>query len=174
MIDHRPTIGDPPPMWRVISIPIITVFIASALPTMLPLVANSPVLPPLGLLIFLGWQLLRTDMWPVWIGIPLGLMDDLYSGSPIGTAVFLWTITSIFIHYISQKILWRGFWHDWLIASISILIIQTIAAKISHPHAEWIRLLIIIGPQIVASILLFPLFLRMIAFFDKIRLKRRR
>lgn len=174
MMDHRPIIGDPPPLWRVISIPIVTVIFASALPTMLPLVTNSPVIPPLGLLIFLGWQLLRTEMWPVWIGVPLGFVDDLYSGNPIGSAVFLWTMASIAIHYLSQKILWRGFWHDWLIASIAIIVIQIIAAKFSHPHAEWLRLLMVIGPQIVASILLFPLFLRIIAIFDKIRLKRRK
>lgn len=173
MNEHRPDIGDPAPLWRLITIPIITVVFASALPTMLPLIANSPVVPPVGLLIFLGWQLLRTDMWPVWIGLPLGFVDDLFSGAPLGTAMFLWTVASIGIHYLSQRILWRGFWHDWLIAVILIAIIQTVAAKLSHPHAEWLRMLIIVAPQIVASSLLFPIFVRVVATFDKFRLKRR-
>jgi len=85
------------------TVPVATVLIASALPLMLPLVASSPVLPPLGLLFFLCWQLLRTEMWPVWIGLPLGLWDDLFSGAPIGTAVFLWTAASIAIAYLSQR-----------------------------------------------------------------------
>src|SRR3546814_10883039 len=53
--------------------------------------------------------LLRTEMWPVWIGLPLGLVDDLFSGAPIGTAVCLWTLASIAIHYFAQRIYWRGF-----------------------------------------------------------------
>lgn len=173
MNEHRPDIGDPAPLWRRITIPIVTVIVASALPTMLPLIANSPVLPPLGLLIFLSWQLLRTDMWPVWIGLPLGLVDDLFSGAPLGSAIFLWTVASICIHYFSQKILWRGFWHDWFIAALLIALIQTVAAKLSHPHAEWARMLAIVAPQIMASCLVFPIFVRLVAAFDKFRLKRR-
>lgn len=172
MIDHRPIIGDPPPLWRVISIPLITTIFASALPTMLPLVANSPVLPPLGLLVFLGWLLLRTEMWPVWIGIPLGLIDDLFSGAPLGSAVFLWTSANLITHYLSQKILWRGFWHDWLMASILIALIQIVAAKISHPLTEWGRMALIVAPQILLSILLFPAFVRLVAICDRFRLKR--
>jgi rod shape-determining protein MreD len=102
-------LGEPASLWRMRFVPIATVMFASALPLMLPLVANSPVLPPLGLLFFLCWQLLRTEMWPVWIGLPLGLWDDLFSGQPIGTAVGLWTLASIAIHYSSQRIYWRGF-----------------------------------------------------------------
>src|SRR3546814_17944409 len=92
--------------------------LASALPLMLPIVASSPALPPLGLLFFLCWQLLRTEMWPVWIGLPLGLWDDLFSGAPIGSAVARWTAASIAIHYISQRIYWRGFFHAWGFAEI--------------------------------------------------------
>ncbi len=88
---HGQRIGEPASRWRMQIVPIATVMIASALPLMLPLVASSPVLPPLGLLFFLSWQLLRTEMWPVWIGLPLGLWDDLFSGAPIGTAIALWT-----------------------------------------------------------------------------------
>src|SRR3546814_1079935 len=84
-------------------VPIASVMFASALPLMLPLIANSPVLPPLGLLFFLCWQLLRAEMWPVWIGLPLGLWDDLFSGAPIGTAVALWTLASIAIAWRSEE-----------------------------------------------------------------------
>lgn len=167
-----PDIGDPPPAWRRISIPLFIVVFASALPTMLPLIANSPVLPPMGLLFFLCWQLLRTDIWPIWIGLPLGLIDDSFSGAPIGSAIFLWICSSFIISYFSERILWRGFWHDWFIATVLIAAIQILSAKLSHPHAEWIEMLEIVSPQIVISSFLFPLFMRITAIADKFRLKR--
>ncbi len=168
-----PRLGEPASLWRMRLVPIATVMVASALPLMLPLVASSPVLPPLGLLFFLCWQLLRTEMWPVWIGLPLGLWDDLFSGSPIGTAVGLWTLTSLAIHYLSQRIYWRGFFHDWAIAATLVAAVQALAAMIAHPHAHSGRVLGLVVPQIVISMLLVPLFLRLTGKFDNFRLKRR-
>ena len=168
-----PRLGEPASLWRMRIAPVATVMIASALPLMLPLVANSPVLPPLGLLFFLCWQLLRTEMWPVWIGLPLGLWDDLFSGQPIGTAVGLWTLASIAIHYSSQRIYWRGFLHDWAIAALLIAIIQSLAALIVHPGAATGRVLGLVVPQIIISALLVPLFMRLTGKFDNFRLKRR-
>lgn len=168
-----PRLGEPASLWRMRIVPVATVMVASALPLMLPLVANSPVLPPLGLLFFLCWQLLRTEMWPVWIGLPLGLWDDLFSGQPIGTAVGLWTLASIAIHYSSQRIYWRGFLHDWVIAALLIAIIQSLAALIAHPGAATDRVLGLVVPQIIMSILLVPLFMRLTGKFDNFRLKRR-
>lgn len=168
-----PRLGEPASLWRMRIVPVATVMIASALPLMLPLVASSPVLPPLGLLFFLCWQLLRTEMWPVWIGLPLGLWDDLYSGQPIGTAIGLWTLASLAIHYSSQRIYWRGFWHDWIIAALLVAIIQSLAALIAHPGAGTGRVLGLVLPQIVISILLVPLVMRLTGKFDNFRLRRR-
>lgn len=173
MNQRGPRLGEPASLWRMRIVPIATVMFASALPLMLPLVASSPVLPPLGLLFFLCWQLLRTEMWPVWIGLPLGLWDDLFSGAPIGTAVGLWTIASIAIAYLSQRIYWRGFLHDWAIGALLVGIIQALAALITHPAAHVGRVLGLVTPQIVVSILLVPLFLRLTGKFDNFRLKRR-
>lgn len=168
-----PRLGEPASLWRMRIVPVATVMIASALPLMLPLVANSPVLPPLGLLFFLCWQLLRTEMWPVWVGLPLGLWDDLFSGQPIGTAVGLWTLASIAIHYSSQRIYWRGFLHDWAIAALLIAIIQSLAALIVHPDAATGRVLGLVVPQVIISALLVPLLMRLTGKFDNFRLKRR-
>ena len=167
MNQKGPRLGEPASLWRMRFVPIASVMFASALPLMLPLIANSPVLPPLGLLFFLCWQLLRAEMWPVWIGLPLGLWDDLFSGAPIGTAMGLWTIASIAIAY------WRGFFHDWAIAAASVAIIQSLAALITHPHAATGRVLGLVVPQIIISALLVPLFMRLTGKFDNFRLKRR-
>lgn len=168
-----PRLGEPASLWRMRIVPIVSVMLASALPLMLPIVASSPVLPPLGLLFFLCWQLLRTEMWPVWIGLPLGLWDDLFSGQPIGTAVCLWTLASIAIHYFSQRIYWRGFFHDWGIAALLIAVIQSLAALIAHPGADVGRVVGLVVPQIILSALLVPLFMRLTGKFDNFRLKRR-
>ncbi|SNS31229.1 rod shape-determining protein MreD [Sphingopyxis indica] len=168
-----PRLGEPASLWRMRAVPVATVIAASALPLMLPLIANSPVLPPLGLLFFLCWQLLRTEMWPVWIGLPLGLVDDLFSGAPIGTAVCLWTLASIAIHYFAQRIYWRGFFHDWGIAALLLAAVQAAAALIAHPDAPTGRVLGLVAPQVVISALLVPFFLRLTGRFDNFRLKRR-
>ncbi|MBL9071309.1 MAG: rod shape-determining protein MreD [Sphingopyxis sp.] len=173
MNQKGPRLGEPASLWRMRLVPIITVMLASALPLMLPLVASSPVLPPLGLLFFLSWQLLRTEMWPVWVGLPLGLWDDLFSGAPIGTAVCLWTAASIAIAYAAQRIYWRGFFHDWAIGALLVAIIQALAALLTHPHALTGRVVALVAPQIIVSILLVPLFLRLTGKFDNFRLKRR-
>jgi rod shape-determining protein MreD len=112
-------------------------------------------------------------MWPVWIGLPLGLWDDLFSGAPIGTAVGLWTLASIAIAYSSQRIYWRGFLHDWAIAALLIAIIQSLAALITHPQADTRLVLGLVVPQIIISALLVPLFMRLTGAFDNFRLKRR-
>ncbi|WP_188237220.1 rod shape-determining protein MreD [Sphingopyxis sp. LK2115] len=168
-----PRLGEPASLWRMRIVPVASVMLASALPLMLPVIASSPVLPPLGLLFFLCWQLLRAEMWPVWIGLPLGLWDDLFSGAPIGTAVGLWTLASIAIAYSSQRIYWRGFFHDWLIAALLITAIQSLAALIAHPEADALRVLGLVVPQIVISVLLVPLVMRLTGKFDNFRLKRR-
>ncbi|PKP98942.1 MAG: rod shape-determining protein MreD [Alphaproteobacteria bacterium HGW-Alphaproteobacteria-13] len=173
MNQKGPRLGEPPSLWRIRLVPVASVMIASALPLMLPLIANSPVLPPLGLLFFLCWQLLRTEMWPVWVGLPLGLWDDLFSGAPIGTAVGLWTLASIAIHYASQRIYWRGFYHDWAIAALLVAAVQALAALITHPHADTGRVLGLVVPQIILSALLVPLFLRLTGQIDNFRLRRR-
>ncbi len=168
-----PRLGEPASRLRMQFVPIATVMFASALPLLLPLIANSPMLPPLGLIMFLCWQMLRAEMWPVWIGLPLGLWDDMFSGQPIGCAVGLWTLACIAIQYFSQRIYWRGFAHDWVITAALVAIIQFMGALIVHPHASAGRLISLILPQIIFAALLVPLFLRLTGQFDKFRLKRR-
>jgi rod shape-determining protein MreD len=166
-------IGDPPSKLRLQATPIISVLVASALPMMLPLVAAWAYLPPLGLLLFLAWRLLHPSLWPVWIGLPLGLWDDLLSGQPIGSAMGLWTLTLLAIDFVDQRTYWRGYWQDWLIAGIAMAIIILAGAVFVHPSARISDLFALVGLQVVASILLFPMMVRVAAWLDSIRLLRR-
>ena len=166
-------IGEPPSQLRLQAIPIVSVLLASALPMMLPLIAAWAYLPPLGLLLFLAWRLLHPSLWPVWIGLPLGLWDDLLSGQPVGSAMGLWTIALLAIDFIDQRTYWRGYWQDWMIAAVATSIIIAAGAALAHPGAEISRLLGLVGLQIAASILLFPMMVRVAAWLDRIRLFRR-
>ena len=89
---------------------------------LLPIVSSAPVLPPFGLLFLLAWRLLRPGLWPVWVGAPLGLFDDLLSGQPIGSAIALWSLALILIDIVEQRFLWRNLWQDWLLAALVTLL----------------------------------------------------
>lgn len=163
-------IGDPASPLRFYGVPAASVLIFSALPMMLPIVASSPILPPLGLIMFLAWRLLHPTLWPVWAGLPLGLWDDCLSGQPIGSAMALWTFATLAIDYMDQRTYWRGYLQDWLIAAVAIAGIQISAAKIAHPGTGVGELAAQTGFSTLAAILLFPLFVRLAVRLDSTRL----
>src|SRR3546814_17500225 len=78
-------------------------------------------MPPVGLLLLLSWRLLRPDLWRTWIGVPLGLFDDIASGQPIGSAMCLWTVKLIGIDAVEHPMVWRSYRQDWLIATLAII-----------------------------------------------------
>lgn len=166
-------IGEPPSKLRLHMIPVISVMLASALPLMLPMVVSSAVIPPLGLLMFLAWRLLHPTLWPVWVGLPLGLWDDCLSGQPIGSAMGLWTIAMLAIDFVDQRTYWRGYWQDWLIAAIAIGIIQCAGAALALPGASPVRLVEMVAFPTLVAILVFPVMVRLAARLDSIRLLRR-
>jgi rod shape-determining protein MreD len=166
-------IGEPASARRRHFYPIASVMLLSALPMMLPIVASSAMLPPLGLIMFLAWRLLHPTLWPVWIGLPMGLWDDLLSGHPIGTAAGLWTIAMLVIDYFDQRTYWRGYWQDWAIAAVAIIAIQLSAAAIVHPDAAMTILGRQIAFSILAAVLSFPIFTRVAAALDSVRLIQR-
>ncbi|MGL4313162.1 MAG: rod shape-determining protein MreD [Sphingomonas sp.] len=159
----------PPVRARVYILPAATV-IAGSLLTAWPAIVSAPLLPPLGLMMLLGWRLLRHDVWPVWAGLPLGLIDDLYSGHPVGTAVFSWTVILITLSLLDMRVVWRSWWLEWLIgaaALTSALIVGGLLARVGGLAA----LLPMIAPQILLSVALLPLFMQLAALLDRWRLR---
>src|SRR5690242_4536985 len=71
-------------------IPAASVMAASLL-SALPIVSLNGWWPSFGLLMLIAWRLLRADAWPAWWAAPLGLFNDLLSGTQIGMSVALWT-----------------------------------------------------------------------------------
>lgn len=159
----------PPVRARVYVLPAATVLLGSLL-TAWPAIVSTPVLPPLGLMMLLGWRLLRSDVWPVWAGLPLGLIDDLYSGHPVGTAMFSWTTILIILSLLDFRVVWRNWWLEWLIGSLALsgaLIVGGLLARAGSLPA----LLPMIAPQWLLSIALLPLFMQLAALLDRWRLK---
>lgn len=156
---------------RIRGTPVISVLIASLVPSLLPMVALSPAVPPLGLLMLLGWRLLRPELWPLWIGLPLGLFDDLASGHPLGTAMCLWTLALVAIDSLSVRLLWRDYAQDWLIATVAIIAVIAMSWLFmtmgpGTGGGPFDRLL----PQMACSVLLYPLVARLCARLDRWRL----
>lgn len=151
-------------------LPWATIMLGSLTPW-LPIIAPAPVLPPLGFLLMLAWRLLRPGLLPAWAGLPLGLFDDLYSGQPMGSGVLLFSIALIIIELVEIRFPWRTFWLDWLTATGLIVPYLVIAAVLSGTDLTLVQLRVI-APQLLLSVVLFPMIARMVAMLDRLRLMR--
>ncbi len=155
-------------LFRMLAIPIASVVLGSTITT-LPILTMQPILPPFGLLMFLSWRLMRPGLLPVWSGVPFGLMDDVFSGQPFGSAGLLWSLAMLTIEVIDSRAIWRDHIQDWLIAALlitAVLLGGLWIAGMAHAAPSPMILL----PQIVLSILLYPLVVRICARLDSWRL----
>lgn len=150
------------------ALPWLTILLGSLLPGWL-LIASAPVLPPVGYLMFVGWRQLRPGLMPMWAGLPLGLFDDLFSGQPFGCAVLLWSISAIVLDLIETRLPWRNFLTEWLVA-IGLIVAYILLCLILSNIAGASAPLRIILPQIVISVLAYPLVGRLVAMADRVRL----
>ncbi len=148
--------------------PAASVMLASMVTT-LPFIEGQPLLPPLGFMMFLAWRLMRPGIWPQWAGLPLGLFDDVFSGQPFGSAGLLWSLVMLTIELIDARAHWRDHIQDWIIAALLILFVLLggwFIAGFAHNRPD----VFVLMPQILFSVLLFPLAVRLCARVDKWRL----
>lgn len=155
---------------RVKATPTATVMLASAI-TALPFLADAPILPPLGFIVLIAWRLMRSDIWPVWIGVPLGLWDDLLSGQPVGSAVALWTIVMLGMDAIDRRVVWRDYRIDWALATLSLAFVLVAGAMLARA-GDGATIVRLVGPQFLWSLFLIPLAMLLVARIDAWRLKR--
>ncbi len=167
LLPRRDRFAPPPTAFEQLLIPVVSVLLASLSP-LLPMIANTPVVPPFGFMMLLAWRLMRNDLWPVWAALPLGLFDDLFSGAPIGTATALWTISFIAIDAIDRRFVWRDHLQDWGISVVFIAAYLLCTLWLSGGGLPIVMLL----PQIGFSALLFPIVTRVTAMLDRWRLGR--
>ena len=133
------------------------------------IIASAPLLPPLAFQALLAWRMLRPGMLPAWAGLPLGAVDDLYSGQPLGSAIVLWSAAMLALELIDRRLRWRGFFQDWALATaltVAYLVLATGLAGVAGQggwHAPF-------APQLVVSIVAYPLVTRLVAMLDRLRL----
>ena len=154
----------------VMIIPPVSIVIASLL-QFLPIASGLPYLPPLGFMMLVAWRIHQPSVLALWAGIPLGLVDDLYSGQPFGSAIMLWSLTILLLEIIEVRFPWRGFGQNWLTFAVLSTIYILVCALLSGA-APGIPGLIALGPQILLSIVLYPMVARMVARLDRLRLTR--
>ena len=149
-------------------VPVLSTLAGSGV-ALLPTVALTPAWPPFGLLMLLAWRLLRPEMWPAWVGLPLGLADDLLTGQTLGTGMVTWTACLMLADLVEVRLLWRDYWREWLLAAIAIALAILCAWAIAcwTGGAAPVRLVL---PQIATSILCFPVVGRLCAILDRWRL----
>lgn len=151
-------------------VPWLSIVLGSLTP-MLPIIAAAPIVPPLGYMLMLAWRLMRPGLVPMWAGLPLGAFDDLLSGQPFGSGILLFSLSLILAELLDARFPWRSFWQDWLIAGAMMAIYLACAALVSGAGfglAELGGLL----PQLLLSIIAFPIIARMVALLDRFRLLR--
>lgn len=153
---------------RILIVPILSVLLGSMI-TALPFFYQLPMLPPMGLMIFLSWRLMRPGLWPIWAGLPFGIFDDIFSGQIFGSAAFIWSMIMLVMELVDSRAVWRDHWQDWFIAAValiaSILAGWYFVGLAFHSPSATVLVL-----QILISILSFPVVIRFCARLDKWRL----
>ena len=151
-------------------LPAASVVFASLL-TSLPIISTSGWYPDFGYLALLAWRLLRSDPWPAWWAAPLGLINDLFTGQPIGFSVALWSVTMLALDLIDRRTMWRDYWIEWILAAAFLFM---------HDFFEWELASVMnarvpfttVRPAVLIAILSFPLVAWIVARLDRWRLGR--
>lgn len=150
------------------AVPWLSVMLASIVPGW-AIIASAPIVPPLGLMVLLGWRLLRPGLLPLWTGLPLGVFDDLYSGQPLGSAILLWSLAMIVLEVVETRFPWRNFLQDWMAAAALLtaaIFFGTVFANLSGGSTR----LNVMVPQFTLAVLGYPAVGRLVALLDRFRL----
>lgn len=151
-------------------VPAISVVLASYLAS-LPIVSNHGWYPNFGFLMLLGWRLLRSDPWPSWWAAPLGLVNDLFTGDPLGYSIALWSVTMIALDLIDRRTMWRDYWIEWMLAALFLLADEVLQWRVAAIIGAAPPPRAIIPPTVIA-ILIFPFFAWIVGRLDRWRLGR--
>lgn len=155
---------------RAYAVPWISIMLGSLLPQ-LPIASAVPLVPPMGFLLLLSWRLVRPGLLPVWAGFPLGLLDDLFSGQPFGSAIMLWSATMLALEVLESRFPWRGFFQDWIVSGLIATSYLVAAALLSGGKVGG-TMLVVLLPQVLATLILIPVLSRFVAAMDRFRLAR--
>lgn len=135
----------------------------------LPFIASAPLMPPLGFMMALAWRQMRPGLLPVWAGLPLGFVDDMFSGQPFGSGILLWSVSMIVLDIVEARVPWRNFLQEWLLAMANIVTYVLLGLLFVNAAGASVPAHVVI-PQLLLSLLLYPLTGRAVAALDRFRL----
>ena len=151
-------------------VPAASVIVASLL-SALPIISMSGWYPDFGFLVLISWRLLRADPWPAWWAAPLGLINDLFTGYPIGFSVALWSASMLALDLIDRRTMWRDYWTEWALAAVLVGIDRWLQWWIASMTGARLPYFTIV-PPLVISICVFPVVAWIVSRIDAWRLRR--
>ena len=151
-------------------IPAATVVAASLL-SALPIISTSGWYPEFGYLLLLSWRLLRSDPWPAWWAAPLGLVNDLFTASPLGFSVALWSATMLALDLIDRRTMWRDYWIEWMLAAAFLFMHETFEREVAAAVGAPLPFIWIVPPFLIA-VFSFPVVAWAVSRIDRWRLGR--
>lgn len=162
-------IGRAPPSYARF-VPAISIVGASLL-SALPIIAETGWVPDFGFLFLIGWRLLRADPFPAWWAAPLGLINDLFTGFPIGFSVALWSATMLALDLADRRTMWRDYWIEWVLAAVLIAVEQGFMWRAAAWSGASVPLSAML-PPLAISVLCFPVIAWFVSRIDAWRLAR--
>lgn len=144
---------------------------AASLAAAMPIVAQRGWVPDVAFLMLIAWRLLRADAIPAWWAAPLGVVNDLFTGAPLGMSVAFWSASMFLLEVADRRTMWRDYWIEWVLAAVLIALQQAFVWKVaewsgaSSPFAAML-------PPMLISILVFPLVAFFVSRLDNWRLGR--
>ncbi|HYJ83073.1 MAG TPA: rod shape-determining protein MreD [Allosphingosinicella sp.] len=151
-------------------VPILST-LAAALLALLPFVATWAIVPDFAYLVLLAWRLLRPEMWQAHMALPLGLVNDLVAGLPVGQSMALWTLTFLILDLVDSRVGWRDYWMDWLFAAAAILFYTAGGWYVARQMGSVTPFAVLL-PQLGLSVFAYPLAARLVVALDRWRLSR--
>ncbi|MEA1071048.1 rod shape-determining protein MreD [Sphingomonas sp. LY160] len=146
--------------------------VAGSMMSLLPIVSHSGWWPDWGLLMLVAWRLLRADPFPAWWAAPLGFVNDLIVGNPIGLSVALWAAIMVAMDILDRRTMWRDYWIEWAIACLFIALDELAQWQVAALLGAPVPMRLSTTPAIILSILCFPIAAFLAARIDRWRLGR--
>lgn len=145
--------------------------VAASLLAILPVMAESGWWPDFGLLALIAWRLQRSDPFPNWAAIPLGLFNDLVTLNPVGLSIVTFTVALLVLDVMDARKMRGNFVTDWLVALALIAFAEFLQLWIAAIQGAAMPLEILWAP-IVISGLFFPVVAAIVAMLDRYRLRK--
>ena len=146
-------------------LPAVSVVAGSVLAA-LPIVSVSGWYPDFGFLVLIAWRLLRADAWPAWWAAPLGFVNDVLTGLPIGMSVTLWAAIMIVMDLVDRRTIWRDYWIEWALAAALILAAESFEWWLAGLNGAAFAFQSIL-PPVVVSVLAFPIVAGLVSWIDR-------